>query len=276
MINRNNQFSMSFTPLQTNRIIYHKGDLIPFDFLPKENWLIRALLHRQQHLSMNTFVLVTGKPRTSKSAFCIKECERIAEIKGQEFDIYNQLTLDDIKKFFTWSKTAIQSMFIIDEIFTQLSTSQYWSVVSSIMRVYTTTQGFRENIVFMVLPYSKSLQSFFKYTADYGIKTLKQGKVAIYKTVVDTLSDRKPFFKPKYITINFELPKEKLWLPYLEMKKQWNDKRLEIDLDVIDKINETNEQKAKNYVLRQRSLELSVALKQARFDKLQSTETWSK
>jgi hypothetical protein len=273
---RNNQFSMLFTPFQTNRIIYRAGDFLPFDFLPKENYLIRALLYRQTK-QMNTFILVTGRPRTSKSAFCIKECERIAEIKGQEFDIDKQLTLDDIKKFFYWSKSAYQSMFIIDEIGTQLSTNQYWSVISSIFRVYTQTQGFRENIVFMVLPFSKTLQTFFKYTADYGIKTIRQGRVSVYKTVVDTLSDKKPFFKPKYVSIDFTLPKEKIWLPYLQMKKEWNDKRLTTDIDVIDKINETNEQKAKNYVLRQRSLELSVALKQHRMDKLQNNDNiWSK
>jgi hypothetical protein len=120
----------------------------------------------------------------------------------------------------------------------------------------------------MVLPFSKALQGFFKYSADYGIKAMSQGTVSVWKTVVDTLNDRKPYFKPKYITIKYELPKDKYWLPYLEMKKEWNDNRLTTDIDVIDKINETNEQKAKNYVLRQRSLELSVALKQIRMDKI--------
>jgi hypothetical protein len=271
-----NQFSMSFSPFQTNRIIYRAGDFLPFDFLPKENYLIRALLYKQLKHE-NTFVLVTGKPRKGKSAFCIKECERIAEIKNVEFDINNQLTLDDLKKFFNWSKTACGSTFIIDEIGTQLSTNQYWTVISSIFRVFAQTQGFRENIVFMVLPFSKTLQGFFKYSADYGIKAISQGTVTVWKSVVDTLNDKKPFFKPKYYTIHYELPKEKYWLPYLALKQEWNDKRLDTDIDVIDKINETNEQKAKNYVLRQRSLELSVALKQIRMDKInQTSDVWNK
>jgi len=262
-----NQFAMSFSPFQTNRIIYRAGDNIPFDFLPKENYLIRALLYKQTRHE-NSFVLVTGKPRKGKSAFCIKECERIGEIKNNPFDIHKQLTLDDLKKFFNWSKTACGSTFIIDEIGTQLSTNQYWTVISSIFRVFAQTQGFRENIVFMVLPFSKTLQGFFKYSADYGIKAISQGTVTVWKSVVETLNDRKPFFKPKYHTINYGLPKEEIWLPYLEMKKEWNDNRLTTDIDVIDKINETNEQKAKNFVLRQRSLELGVALKQIRMDNI--------
>jgi hypothetical protein len=258
---------MKFTPFQPNRIIYNKGEKLPDDFYPKENWLLRALLYRQR-LNKNSFVLVTGEQRVGKSAFCIKECERINELNGREFDVDHQLTLDDIKKFFIWSRTAFNSEFIIDEIGTQLSTNQYWSIISSILRVFSQTQGFRCNIVFFVLPFAKILQSYFKYNAVYGIKVIDTGKAKVYKRVIDTLNDKKPYFKSKFITINFDLPKEPIWNRYLEIKKEWNDRRIDTDIDVIDKMNETNEQKAKNFVLRQKSLELGVALKEERMKQI--------
>jgi len=271
-----NQFKMDFSPFQVNRIIYKHGELIPKDFLPKENWLLRAVLYKRTRHE-NSFILVTGKPRKGKSTFCIRECERIGELTDRPFDVDNQLTLDDLKKFFIWSKTANGSEFIIDEVGSQLSTNQYWSIISSIFRVFAQTQGFRENIVFLVLPYSKTLQSFFKYSSDYGVKCIEQGKALVYKAVVDTLNDRKPYFKPKYWVITYDLPKPEIWNRYLEIKKEWNDKRLDQDINVIDKMNETNEQKAKNFLLRQKSLELSVMLKENRWNRInQDKDVWEK
>lgn len=263
----NHQFSMKIQPFKPNRVIYSIGSHVPNDFYPKENYLVRAILYRRTK-HMNTFVLVTGKPRTSKSAFCLKECERLCELSNKQFDVYNQITLEDMKPFFKWSKTAFQSEYIFDEVSTQLSTDQFWTNISSIFRVYTNTQGFRENVIFLVLPFSRTLQRFFKYSADFGIKTLSQGKVAVYQSVVDTLNDQKPYFKPKHITISFGLPKEYIWMPYTEIKKEWNDNRIDSDINLIDNISIINEQKAKNMLLRQRSLELSVALKQDRMDKI--------
>jgi len=96
---------MRFSSFKSNRVIYRTGENIPFDFYPHENWLIRAILWRRTK-KQNTFILVTGEPRTSKSYFCLKECERIGELLDRKFDVQKQLTMNDIVKFFEWSKTS--------------------------------------------------------------------------------------------------------------------------------------------------------------------------
>lgn len=112
-------FEMGFTGFAVQRMIT-RGDNIPKDFYPHESYLNRALLWRSK-INMNTFILIVGYPRTGKSAFAIATCERLSQLKKQEFDIEKQLTFDDIKKFFIWSKDAKDSMFILDETGTTLS-----------------------------------------------------------------------------------------------------------------------------------------------------------
>lgn len=301
-----NQFSMSFSPFMvTNKVIYH-GVRVPTNFYPNECVLMRHVLFRQVK-KMNTFIIVVGSVRSGKSYFSLKFAEDYSILKGEEFDVKQQCSFD-IKPFLLWSRNTTKGIFILEEVSSSMNPTEWFTVQVKIMRNFVFCQGFRNNILIMTLPNVAFLLKAIRWMSNYVIETSFQGFVSVSKI---QMNHTKGLGYPVYIgNIKFHLPTEKTIKEYEDMKKEWNNKHLQEDLnyidmldqpdysselrmkkleldvklreksieklnniinpkkDVIDKINEVNEQKAKTHVLRQRILELSVALKQNRLDNL--------
>jgi hypothetical protein len=211
---------------------------MPKDFWPELPFLFRALLYRQQ-INMNTFILIVGNPRTSKSYCAGKIAEIYSEKNGNDFDVQEQLTFDNIKKFLMWSKTAKDSIFILDETGTTLSRDEFWSLQSRVMRRFVQTQGFRKNVLVWVMPSIIFLQKGFLYMSNYPINTLKQGFVEINKMKVNQLNPKKNYCE-KIETMKFELPSNKFINPYESMKKEWNDYALEDDIEFMNEIEKSH------------------------------------
>ena len=261
-----NQFAMTFTPFNTNRVITRRGQQIPKNFYPDEIYLVRALLYRQLK-DMNTFVLIVGNPRSSKSSFSMKVCEKLSEIKKREFNVEKQLTFSDIKKYLIWSKDATNSMFILDETGTSLSPEQFWQLQQRVMRRFVQTQGFRRNILFWNLPSVIFIQKGFRFMSNYGVKTIAQGVVSVYKIIVDQLLG-KGFFS--WIgTTKFSMPSPKVWDKYVELKEEWNNENLREDIDYLDLMEKPDQKE----LLKEESLRLGVELKRARLKKLRLTNS---
>lgn len=91
------------------------------------------------------------------------------------------------------------------------------------------------NIVFWILPLVVFIQKNFRFMCDYGVKTFRrqQGRVSIHKIYVDELLGKGEIF-PAICTIKFDLPSEKLWNRYLELKTVWNDQNLIDDIQYIE------------------------------------------
>jgi len=256
-------FEMNFSGFAVQRVIT-RGDQIPLYFYPNESYLNRALLWRSK-INMNSFVLVVGYPRTGKSAFAIASCEKLSQLKKQEFDIEKQLTFDDIKKFFLWSKDAKDSMFILDETGTTLSPDSFWSLQQRIMRRFVQTQGFRRNILFWVLPSIVFLQKGFRFMCNYGIKTIRQGIVTVSKIQVDQLVG-KGWLDWTGINIHFKLPSKPVWNKYTKLKNDWNDITLQQDIDYMDMMSKPDEIQ----LMRNKNLELTVKLKEQQLKKIKT------
>lgn len=215
---------------------------------------------------MNSFVLIVGNPRTSKSSFAMKMCEELGKIKKQPFQIRKQLAFDEIKKYLLWSQTAIGSTFILDETGTSLSPEQFWELQQRVMRRFVQTQGFRQNILFWVLPSVIFIQKGFRFMSNFGIKTVRQGMVSIYKINVDQLRGKGWF---SWLgSVKFGMPSEETWNEYVKYKKEWNDATLKDDIDYIDQMDKPSEKE----LLRQESLRLSVELKKRRLEHLKGKD----
>ncbi len=253
---------MNFSKFNDQRVITFFRDIkIPFRFYPKLPYIIRALMLRQKR-DYNTFVLVVGNPRTSKSSFALRCSEIIANCKKKNFDVEKQLTFDDIKKFLIWSKTAKDSTFILDETGTSLSPEQFWELQQRVMRRFVQTQGFRRNILFWVLPSIIFIQKGFRFMCNYGVQTIRQGVVSTYKIKVDQLRG-KGFFS--YIsTIRFKKPTDKTWLPYFNAKQLWNDENLKADIDYLEQAEKPDVMS----LMKQEKLKLSLDLMKARIKKI--------
>lgn len=231
---------MHFSKFQVNygNIYYEKDTTLPQNFYPNLPYIFRVLLFRES-INMNSFILDVGNPRTSKSYCAIKVAEELSKMKNAEFDIEKQLTFDDIKKFLDWSKTATDSIFILDETGTSLSPDQFWSLQQRIMRRFVQTQGFRKNILIWVLPSIVFIQKGFRFMCNYAIKTRRQGVVDIHKIVVDQLIGKG---YPQYIeTMTFAMPSQEIINRYEQMKKEWNDIELEKDSDFLTNVNKSFE-----------------------------------
>ena len=228
-------FEMHFSKFQVNsgNIYYEKDISIPVNFYPNLPFIFRALLFRET-INMNSFVLVVGNPRTSKSYCAIKIAEELSKIKGVEFDIEKQLTFDDVKKFLDWSRTATDSIFILDETGTALSPDQFWSLQQRVMRRFIQTQGFRKNVLMWVLPSIVFIQKGFRFMSNYAIKTRRQGVVDVYKIVVDQLLGKG--YPDRIENMKFTMPSENIILKYEELKKAWNDIALQGDIEFLNNI----------------------------------------
>ena len=233
---------VSFRPsFHKQHSVFSGNDIeIPHWFLPNETYLARAILYRQK-LKMNTFVLVVGNPRTSKSWFTLRMCEELSRIMGVDFDVDKQLTFSDIKKFLVWSQGSSESIFCLDETGTTLSPEQFWDLEQRVMRRFVQVQGLRRNILFWTLPSIVFIQKRFRFLCNYAVKTLRQGCVNVYKVEVDQLLGKGyPAYRE---TINFKTPSKDLVEKYEAMKKEWTDKDLDTDINFLEELGKVEKRK---------------------------------
>jgi len=230
-------FEMNFSRFETSDTrssIYSYKDIgIPANFYPNMPFIFRAILFRKQ-INMNTFILIVGNPRTSKSYCAMKIAEVYLDKVGKQFDIEKQLTFSDVKKFLMWSQGAENSMFILDETGTSLSPDMFWSLQQRIMRRFVQTQGFRKNVLIWVLPSIVFIQKGFRFMSNYAIRTLRQGSAEINKIVVNQLIGKG--YPERIETLNYSFPDKEICKRYEEMKKEWNDKELENDILFMEKL----------------------------------------
>src|SRR3989304_5433088 len=162
---------------------------IPKGFYPTLPYIFRSMLWRSK-INMNTFLLIVGNPRTSKS-YCAMRIAEIYEKKlKKKFDVETQLTFSDVKKFLIWSQNAENSIFILDETGTTLNPDQFWSLQQRIMRRFVQTQGFRKNVLIWVLPSIIFIQKGFRFMTNYALETIKQGTIQVNKVVVRQLTGK--------------------------------------------------------------------------------------
>lgn len=244
-------FELKFSKFQVNNTqtgnIYSFRDIaIPNDFHSNLPFLLRAMLYRNK-INMNTFLLEVGNPRTSKSYCALKLAEMYSEKLDMKFDVEQQLTFDDLKKFFKWSQNANNSIFILDETGTTLSPDMFWSVQQRIMRRFVQCQGFRKNVLIWVLPSIVFIQKGFRFMANYALKTLSQGNAEVYKVVVDQLLGKG--YPERIETLHYTFPSKETSEKYELMKKEWNDIELKDDIAFLDKMERNEKYMNKNEIL---------------------------
>jgi hypothetical protein len=226
------QFSQ-YRPSQFGEVFtlrYYYDMPIPADFYPGISWLLRAILYRR-YLNMNTFLLIVGGVRTGKSFTGLKIMEMISKLLNIPFGVTKQVSFE-LRPFLEWSRTATYSFYMLDEIGVSLSTSDWWTLQSKIMRNFAQTQGFRGNTLIMTVPNIAFFQKHFRFMCNYGIETVRQGQVSVYKIVVRHLLGKG---SPRYVgSMNVELPSEDLIKTYTDMKVSWNNDKLQEDLDWLN------------------------------------------
>lgn len=239
---------MHFTAFQTGKIIYRQGSRIPENFYPKETLLMRHSLYRQRK-NMNVFILVVGSVRTGKSYYALKFMERFCQLKGKPFYV-NQHCSFDIKPFLVWSQSAINDIYMLDEVGVNLNPQEWYSIQCRIMRNFTQTQGFRCNILLLVLPNIAFLLKAIRFMCNYIVETGSyQGLVHTKKLAMNHSLGKGFMF---YIgSTKFSLPTNKTVKEYEDMKKEWNDAHLKQDLDFLDLIDQPDErQQMRDGILR--------------------------
>lgn len=253
-------FTCDFSPFQSQKLIYYTGTMIPPSFYPDLNILLRHILFRQ-HQNMNTFIIVCGSVRTGKSYFALKIAELYSTLKGEAFNVNEQVSFD-IKPFLIWSKKATKGVFVLDEVSTNLNPAEWYTLQSKIMRNFVFCQGFRNNILFLVLPNVAFLLKAIRFMANYIVQTRKQGLVSVSKITMDHALGKG--WHDYLGNIHFGLPTQNTIKDYEVMKREWNDKHLDQDIDYIEMLDRPDYSSE----LRMKRLELDVKIREKRLIKL--------
>jgi hypothetical protein len=229
----NNNFAMNFTPFMTSKkITFYSSLSIPKSFYPEKYNLYRHMLFRNKK-NMNTLLLICGNVRTGKSYTGLTIAEQYSEINEKEFDVTTQCSFD-LKPFLNWSKNVTDNIYILDEVGNTLNSQEWYTALSKIMRNFIFAQGFRRNILIMILPSNMSLMKSVRPLMNYTIQTVNQGFIKWYKTVTNQLDGKIRYFYMGNTKVS--LPAQKTVLEYEKIKKEWNDNQLLQDISFLDNI----------------------------------------
>ena len=232
------QFAMEFSIITHHRRKKWKsrGD-IPDDFHPNEPFFLRHILYRRK-LNMNSILLIVGAVRSGKSYMALKLAERYCKILSKElgvdkeFDVNKQCSFDIIP-FLKWSQTETDNVYVLDEVGVSLNPQEWYSIQSKIFRNFTQAQGFRRNVMILVLPNASFLLKAIRFMCNYVIETKYQGTGYIRKLIMNHTRGKGYFLNMGMI--KFRKPKMKTVKEYEKMKKDWNDRMLKVDIDNLTK-----------------------------------------
>lgn len=194
----------------------------------------------------------------------MKFAEKYSEIKNLDFNVDEQVSFD-IKPFLLWSKQATKGVFILDEVGVNLNPQEWYTIQAKVMRNFVMAQGFRNNILILVLPNIAFLLKAIRFMCNYIVQTRNQGYVSVSKIVMDNALGKA--FHEYLGNIFFPLPSEKTIKDYENMKKRWNDEHLSKDLAYIELLDKPDY----NYELRQKKLELDVKIREKRLEIISKT-----
>jgi len=228
------QFEMNFTELRMHRKSeYRDRGYIPAWFYPKAPFFMRHLLWRRR-LNMNSIVLIVGGVRTGKSYMGLKIAEIYCRFLKKYFNVIEQCSFDIIP-FLKWSQTETDNIYVLDEVGCNLNPQEWYSVQSKVFRNFTQAQGFRRNVMVLVLPNISFLLKSIRFMVNYVIETRNQGKGYIRKVCMD--HSRGKGWLMNIGSIKCSLPTKKTIDFYEQMKKRWNDLHLKLDIDMLSKMN---------------------------------------
>lgn len=235
MESNRNPFFMKFEPFRHAKIITYSSSLrIPKNFLRNEITLLRFIMYRRK-LNMNTILLVVGNVRTGKSYLALKIAEEYCRLNKTHFNVRKQCSFEIIP-FLRWSQNAVDSVFVLDEVGVTLNSQDWFTIQSKIMRNFIQAQGFRRNLLIIVLPSIAFLLKSIRFMVNYVVETIQQGTIKWYKMVMRHSLGKGHI---SYMGIlRFGLPSKETVEEYENMKKEWNDEQLDTDIEQLEGMKE--------------------------------------
>jgi len=211
---------------------------------------IMYLLTERRKLNRDTIIFIVGEKRTGKSYSAIRLGEQVQKMWGlPKFDVTKQLFFEP-EGFVKFFQTNTNRVVILDEASLSLDTRQWYTVESKILNSLLQTQGFRKNVVLLTSP---TLSDFDKRSLGFGhfmILTYRIGFSRAYRIKINQLF-KKQLFQPIQ-HLSFELPTGNNVKNYEDMKKVFNDQKLEDDMDFFEalknKDNYTKKFKVSDYM----------------------------
>ena len=224
------QFDMDFSGIKQHRRRKFKsrGD-IPDDFHPHTPFFLRHILYRRA-LNMNSIILIVGAVRTGKSYMALKIAESYCKMLKKKFDVEKQCSFEIIP-FLEWSQEETDNIYVLDEVGVSLNPQEWYSIQSKVFRNFTQAQGFRRNVMILVLPNASFLLKAIRFMCNYVIETRYQGTGYIRKLIMNHTRGKGYFLNMGMI--KFKKPTAQTVKRYEKMKKIWNDQQLKADIDAL-------------------------------------------
>lgn len=232
------QFAMDFTKFQAHQRQQFKGKQhIPEWFRPKDELLFQHIFWRLKH-KMNTIILIVGAVRTGKSWCGLKIGEgymnrmnkRDERGKRIRYDANTQCSFD-VLPFLMWSQTETDSVFVLDEVGVTLSAQEWYSMQNRVFASFCQAQGFRRNLMILVLPNISFLNKRVRFLCNYIIEMKSQGTGVLRKLVMNhTFGKGYPTYMGK---IKVSIPSKRTIETYENMKQVWNDNLLKENIEML-------------------------------------------
>lgn len=259
-----NQFAMDFSKFKPHKKYDYKDrSHIPDWFYPnlESQILLRHILYRR-HLNMNTILLIVGAVRTGKSYMALKIAETYCKILNLDWDVKKQCSFEIIP-FLKWSQRERDNIFVIDEVGVSLNPQEWWTIQNKVFRNFTQAQGFRRNVMVLVLPNVSFLNKSIRFMVNYIIETRGQGKGYVQKLVMN--HTRGKGFPMGIGYIKFSLPSKETIEYYESMKKKWNDDRLAEDILELEQFEQKRRERYEDF---NRPVEPVLRLNRNRYDQV--------
>ena len=226
-----NQFAMKITGLSPfNPAKWKSKADIPPQFCRHEQPIFRHLLWRRA-CNMNTILLIVGGVRTGKSYAGLKISEKYSKLVGKPYDVQKQCSFD-IKPCLEWSIANNDNVFMLDEVGVSLNPQEWYTNQAKIFRNFTQTQGFRGNLLILVLPNVAFLLKAVRFMCNYVIATRSQGSAVLYKLVMNHVLGK--VYPMPIGGMKISLPSPATIAAYEHIKQPWNDAKLRVDLNDLD------------------------------------------
>lgn len=241
------------------------GKMIPKNFRPDlwNNTLIRHILFRR-HINMNTFVAVVGDVRSGKSYFSLRLAEQLSLEAKKKFDVKKQCSFE-ILPFLEWSRSATDSVYVLDEIQVSMSPREWYDTQHKIFNEFCDIQGFRRNVLIMPFPNISFIDKHLRFLINYIVRTLNQGLVKWYN--VKTQPELGKNWLDFIGMYDYAIPSKETLDHYEAMKKKFCDDELDDYITTLknrDKPSEVEIQKQEYRKLRMKKLKSEIEWKEQR------------
>lgn len=206
--------------------------------------LFLDLLQMRKDRQKDSIILVTGERRNGKSFGAI----RLAEHLDKGFDVEKNLFFN-VKDFLVRWNTLDGGVIILDEASENVDRRNWFSIENRVFNSLITREGFKRNIAILTFPTvsdldTRSIRLCSHHVCMKGINHEKKEAFAVVYRLKQ-IQEMGKTYRAFIQVVPFGLPSEQNIEKYMKMKVDWNAKKSQENIDIMDMLEDPDSFKKK-------------------------------